>query len=283
MKLTTAKTNTKVGGAQDAPRTFGIAANARSFATLSSGLYNDKIRAIVRELSCNAWDSHVMAGKKTTPFEIHLPTDFEPVFRITDHGVGLKFVEKGCKPCEGTGQVAIVIEDKVMPSPCPKCNGSGNLDEVMSLYCTYFESNKTESNETVGALGLGSKSPFCYTQSQDDPQGFTVVNRYNGVKRIYSAFVDNGAPRVVCLSDEPTDEDNGLEVEFAVNTEDVWEFENKAKMALEFFEPQPTVNVEGFEANREDYAIKTELWALRKEESSVHGLRAIQGMVQYQV
>lgn len=207
MKTQTHSTTTKVSGNASAPRTFAIQASTSAFATLSSGLYNDKIRAIIRELACNAWDAHVMAGKKDVPFDIHLPTELEPVFRITDYGVGLSH------------------------------------EDVLNLYCTYFSSNKSQSNDVVGALGLGSKSPFCYTQSLDDPQGFTVVSRFGGMKRIYSAYVEDGAPTIVCLSDEKSDEPNGLDVEFAVNTEDVWEFENKAKDALEFFDPMPKVNI----------------------------------------
>src|SRR5277367_3848978 len=91
MKLSTRETNTKIGGNTEAPRTFSINASTVAFGVLSSGLYNDKIRAIIRELACNAWDAHVMAGKKEVPFDIHLPTDFEPVFRITDYGTGLSY------------------------------------------------------------------------------------------------------------------------------------------------------------------------------------------------
>ena len=246
MKLSTRATSTVVGGNTEAPRTFNINANGVAFSVLSSGLYNDKIRAIIRELSCNAWDAHVMAGKGDLSFEIHLPTDFEPVFRITDYGTGLSH------------------------------------EDVMNLYCTYFATNKNDSNDVVGAMGLGSKSPFCYTQSQDDSQGFTVVSRFQGVKRIYSAYVQEGAPTIVCLGDEPTTDPDGLEVEFPVNSDDVWEFENKAKKALEFFEPMPKVNVEGFEAEKQTYAIRTPKWALRTRDA-FSGLRAIQGMVQYNV
>lgn len=244
MKLATRQTNTQVVGETEKPRTFNINANDVAFGVLSSGLYNDKIRAIIRELSCNAWDAHVMAGKKDVPFDLHLPTDFEPFFRITDYGVGLSH------------------------------------DDVLQLYCTYFASNKNQSNDVVGAMGLGSKSPFCYTQAQGDSQGFTVTSRFGGMKRIYSAYVDGGAPTIVCLSEEETVEPNGLEVQFAVNTDDVWEFENKAKLALEFFNPMPNVNIEGFEAKAEDYAIRTDTWALRSDEG---GPRAVQGMVQYAV
>ncbi len=251
MKLATQTVDTRVSGNVQAPRTFCIANTAGAFMTLSSGLYNDKIRAIIRELCCNAWDAHVMAGKRGVSFEVHLPTDIEPTFRIKDWGVGLSH------------------------------------EDVMVLYCTYFQSAKTSSNETVGALGLGSKSPFCYTQSRGETQGFMVTSRFEGMKRIYSAYVHDGAPTIVCLSEEKTAEPNGLEVAFAVNTEDVWEFENKAKMALEFFDPVPQVNLEGFEPVRQDYVIRTDKWALRKvaegSNSDGKGVRAIQGMVQYQV
>lgn len=254
MKIESTATKTVVGGTAHTPQKFTIDANQISFIVLSSRMYNDPKRAIVRELSCNAWDAHVMAGKKDVPFEIHLPTDFEPYFRITDHGIGMSH------------------------------------DDVMNLYCKYFSSSKNNSNECIGAMGLGSKSPFCYTISHsgtmDATGGFTVVSWFDGVKRIYSAYVENGTPTIVCLSEEEdTTRGNGFEVEFAVNTTDVWEFENKAKLALEFFQPMPVVNVEGFQPVKAEYTLKTEKWGLRKnpQTAETSGLRAIQGNVQYAV
>ena len=41
---------------------FRIRSNRRAFQILSSNLYANKIKAVVRELSCNARDSHVAAG-----------------------------------------------------------------------------------------------------------------------------------------------------------------------------------------------------------------------------
>ena len=42
---------------------FNIKRTSKAFQILSSGLYSNKILAIVRELSCNAWDAHVAAAK----------------------------------------------------------------------------------------------------------------------------------------------------------------------------------------------------------------------------
>ena len=108
---------------------FRIRNSAKAFNILSSGLYANKIRAIIRELSCNAVDSHVAAGKQDTPFDVHLPNQLDPTFRIRDYGTGLTH------------------------------------DQVLNIYTTYFESTKTESNQFIGALGLGSKSPFSYTDN----------------------------------------------------------------------------------------------------------------------
>ena len=45
-------------------KTFTIAASAKAFKVLSSNIYKNKIRAVVRELVCNAVDAHVLNGNK---------------------------------------------------------------------------------------------------------------------------------------------------------------------------------------------------------------------------
>lgn len=108
---------------------FKIAQTRHTFQILSSGLYSDKEKAIVRELACNAWDAHVEAGTKDIPFVICLPNRIEPFFKIRDFGTGMSH------------------------------------DDVMQIYTTYFESTKQQSNDQIGCFGLGSKSPFAYTKN----------------------------------------------------------------------------------------------------------------------
>lgn len=60
MKLAT-QTNEAVMGNVQGVGEFRIRNSAKAFNILSSGLYANKIRAIIRELSCNAVDSHVAA------------------------------------------------------------------------------------------------------------------------------------------------------------------------------------------------------------------------------
>jgi|APGre2960657373_1045057.scaffolds.fasta_scaffold03826_5 hypothetical protein len=181
---------------------FRIRNSAKAFSILSSGLYANKIRAIIRELSCNAVDSHTAAGKQDTPFDVHLPTQLEPWFSIRDYGTGL------------------------------------NHDQVTNIYTTYFESTKTESNEFIGALGLGSKSPFSYTDN------FTVTAVKDGRKGIYTAFINEaGVPSIAQMMQEDTDEPSGVEVKFSVNDRyDFDKFRQEARQVYTYFKLRPVVN-----------------------------------------
>src|SRR5574341_1398425 len=90
---------------------FKIRTNAHAFRLLSSGLYSDKVAAVLREIGCNAADAHVEAGTPSLPFEVKLPNRIDSQFYIKDWGPGLSH------------------------------------DRVMGLYTTYFDSTKQDSND----------------------------------------------------------------------------------------------------------------------------------------
>ena len=181
---------------------FSIKATAKSFRILSDGLYSNKIRAIIRELSCNAYDSHVAAGKINTPFDVHLPNALEPFFSIRDYGTGLSH------------------------------------DQVTNIFTTFFESTKTDSNDYVGALGLGSKSPFSYTDN------FTVTAIKDGRKGIYTAFInEQGVPSIALMMEEQTTDPAGVEVRFAVESRyDFDKFRQEARHVYEYFSLRPVIS-----------------------------------------
>ena len=194
---------------------FRIRNSAKAFNILSSGLYANKIKAIIRELSCNAIDSHTAAGTNQ-PFEVHLPTTLEPWFYIRDFGTGLSH------------------------------------DQVTKIYTTYFESTKTESNEFIGALGLGSKSPFSYTDN------FTVTAIQNGRKGIYSAFInDVGVPSIALMGEDQVTEPNGVEVKFSVNDRyDFSKFADEAQSVYAWFPVLPTITGNVITVNPVGYETK---------------------------
>jgi hypothetical protein len=222
---------------------FRIRNSAKAFNILSSGLYANKIKAIIRELSCNAVDSHVAAGKADTPFDIHLPTQMEPWFSIRDYGTGL------------------------------------DHDQVTNIYTTYFESTKTASNEFIGALGLGSKSPFSYTDN------FTVSAIKDGKKGVYSAFInEQGVPSIALMSTEDSTDPTGVEIQFAVNEYyDYSKFRDEAHSVYRYFTLKPVVtNLANFEIPEIEYDSKDIVPGVHYV-GGYRGSRAVMGNIAYPI
>ena len=111
-------------------------------------------------------------------------------------------------------------------------------EQVQNIYTTYFESTKTESNAFIGALGLGSKSPFSYTDN------FTVTAIKDGVRGVYSAFINGeGVPSIALMHSENTDQPNGVEIQFAVTDRyDFDKFRSEARQVYTYFKLRPVVS-----------------------------------------
>ena len=221
---------------------FKIQADPKAFNILSDKIYTNKVAAVIRETSTNAHDAHVDAGNEE-PFDVHLPTALEPWFAVRDYGTGLSH------------------------------------ENCMKVYTTYFMSTKTESNDFVGALGLGSKSPFCLSES------FSVISFFNKMKRTYSAYKDeDDCPQFALLTEEPTDEPNGLEVIVSVTDDDVYEFEREAIKVYFAFDKIPNLNRQAVVKDIQDRKAKCdidhELFTYTKGYGS---LKAIMGNVMYEV
>lgn len=178
---------------------FTIAQTSKMFKILSDSLYSDKVMAVIRELATNAYDSHISAGNKN-PFLVKLPTAADPNFTVRDYGTGL------------------------------------SQADMESLYTTYGASNKNNSNDFVGCLGLGSKSPFAYTKS------FTTTSYFNGTQYTYIAAIDDaGVPTLNLIHSCETDQPNGLEISFAVKQYDFTEFSQKAIRIFHYFRIKPII------------------------------------------
>lgn len=184
---------------------FGISMNdtAHIMQILRDQLYSDKILAVLREYSSNAWDAHRDAGKSDLPIKVALPTATSPTLSIRDFGLGI--------------------------SP----------EGILRIFTQYGASTKRSSDNSVGMLGIGSKSGFAYSDS------FSVTSYTGGIKRMYVAVLDKSEKGLInLLHEEPCGEETGVEISIAVRPEDIHEFENKAKSLYQYFIPRPEINVE---------------------------------------
>ena len=219
MKLNT-NTNTieRIGNVTEEAQ-FRMKTSQKAFQILSD-LYSDKPLAIVRELGCNAADSMTAAAKANQPFHIHLPNSLEPWLTIQDFGTGISH------------------------------------NDIYDIYTVYFASTNTNSNSQIGCLGLGSKSPFCYTDN------FSVTSIVNGEKRIYNAyFNESGTPAIALMSVDITNEKNGVAIQIPVKSGDFNDFIEAVKKAFRFFDVKPTITGGKIEWDASNPMFQADDWA----------------------
>jgi DNA topoisomerase VI subunit B len=129
MILTEEKLNVVKSNLPGKTTTFKIALSAKAFKDLYSSRYSNKIQAVMREIACNAADSHVEVGTPNRPIVIHLPNKLEPWLSFQDFGPGL------------------------------------SEERLEQVYTTCYASTKSSSNSETGCFGVGSKSVFCYSDN----------------------------------------------------------------------------------------------------------------------
>jgi HSP90 family molecular chaperone len=128
MKLAQAPQDVQVGG-NFKTTAYNVGDIALLVDMFADKVYTYKERAVIRELACNAHDSHVMAGTTDVPFDVHLPTQLESWFSIRDYGTGL------------------------------------SDEDVRNVFSGIGISTKRDSNEVIGCFGIGSLSPFSVSDS----------------------------------------------------------------------------------------------------------------------
>jgi hypothetical protein len=128
MKLETAPQDVQVNG-DFKTSDFAVGDLAFIVDMFADKVYTYKERAVIRELACNAHDSHVVAGTTHIPFNVHLPTTLEPWFSLRDFGTGL------------------------------------SDQEVRTVFAGIGISTKRDSNEVIGCFGIGSLSPYSLADS----------------------------------------------------------------------------------------------------------------------
>lgn len=168
------------------------------FDILRSKLYTDPILALCREYASNARDAHREVGTPNRPIEIHLPNAWSSDFKIKDYGPGL--------------------------SP----------DRVENIFTKYGSSTKRESNDQLGAFGIGSKSGWSYADS------FTVLTVVDGVEYTYSAYIDETkVGKMDLLQKSDTDQPNGTTIVIPVSKYDYSSFESRVGSVTKWWDVRP--------------------------------------------
>ena len=180
----------------------------RYVASLLRNNYSNTQLAVVREVSANALDANAEANA-SRPIEIKVPTSMNPTFAVRDFGGGL------------------------------------SEEDVFGLYSKYGKSTKRESNNYIGAFGIGKFAPLSYGDN------FTCVSYHNGKKATYNIFVnEDDDTKISRIGDPvPTNEPTGLSIEVAVADNDISSFKEIVKEFFTFFSDDEMPKFIGAEEN----------------------------------
>lgn len=163
--------------------------NMRFIASLLRNNYSDPMLASMREYLCNAID----ASPEGEKIDVVLPTAIDRNFCVRDYGSGL------------------------------------SEEEMFDLFTSYGESTKRDSNEKIGAFGIGKVSALSYVDS------FVIVSYHEGEKTSYTMRInDENDTNLVKLFSESTTERNGLMVQIPVPEQDLQTFEEKFVFSFHF-------------------------------------------------
>jgi hypothetical protein len=163
---------------------------------LSKNLYSDSIGSTIRECASNALDSHRRAGCD------------EPVIVSFKRNTQANTYE-------------FAVEDF----------GIGlDADDVRNIISKYGKSTKRNSNTELGMMGLGFKAPLAYSSS------FYFVARKDFMERKYMMYEGEDTNSIDLLYEKPTTEPNGVKVIVPVDYSDRYNFHNKIKEQLAYFD-----------------------------------------------
>lgn len=178
MQLDTASDKFTVSGRSVKEQSMTVKNTSKLFSLMIDGLYQDKYGSVVRELSANAIDAHKSAGCSERPFEITIPNGVVNTFIIRDYGNGV------------------------------------SKDDIIKYFGTLLESSKDQENESIGAFGLGCKSPFSIVNE------FSVTSIKNGQKTTVLFIREQlDTPRFFVIYEGKTDEESGTTVFFEDKSE----------------------------------------------------------------
>lgn len=192
----------------NAVMTLDAEGQAMAIHFLRDKIYSDKILAVLREYSANAYDEHVKHGVDR-PIEITLPTTTDLVVRFRDFGVGL------------------------------------SKDGVFNIFGQYFKSTKNTDNDMIGGLGIGAKSGHAYTDSFTVTSWFEGTKTIYEAVLESSEHTHQTVGKIYELHSEPSDDPSGVEISLTVKQRDVDAFTNKAVDLFKWFKVTPKITKGG--------------------------------------
>jgi len=140
----------------------------------------------------------------------------------------------------GLPDVPLKIQLPTFMNPTFKCRDFGpglSRPEVLFTYTKYGKSTKRRTNKAVGSLGIGSKAAFCIGDR------FNITSWHQGTKSIYTAALDKSNKGwMQLIEEEDCGDETGIEIQVAVDSKWIFDFEREAHFLFRYMRPQPVIN-----------------------------------------
>ena len=208
--------------------TFGIDEKSMGMAIRAFYQYADATSSIVREYTSNCYDSHREAAMipGMTDYELLAMGYTGDLNELRRYFVSWKTQPVQIKLIEGSSLTGSSMQIEFHDF------GVGlSPHRVKTIYTKFFASTKRETNEQIGAYGLGCKSALGYCDT------FLVETVFFGKKYSYVIYASGEAPECRLIEEKETDEPNGTIVRVPITeTEDIYTFKRAVCRQLMYFD-----------------------------------------------
>ena len=246
--------------------------------------YKNPIGAVVREYVSNSFDSHAEAAfirdnsieDIRKEYSIYNDYSDEYVVELKQHME--KFEDDAVK-------VSIEKDDSGWFWAAEDFGIGLSPERVKDVFCSYLKSTKEDTNNLIGAFGIGSKSGLSYTDI------IYIRTRYNGTEYQYMLRKGEKSPRLDKIIETGTTEKNGTQIKLYIksrkkyswaNSEpEIDRFQDECKKQLAYFD---NVYFAGrLDIPNEYKIIEGDNWKLSSQSSPFSGLHMCLGKVAYPI
>ena len=237
--------------------------------------YKNSIGAVVREYVSNSFDAHSEADFiKNNSFE-----DIRKEYSIykTVDDTELSDLQSRLQVYDNDAVAVTIGKDDTGHFWSTEDVGVGlSPSRVKDVFCNYLKSTKEDTNNLIGAFGIGSKSGLSYNDV------FFIRSRYNGIEYQYMLRKGETAPRLDKVFENPTTERNGTEIKiyFKDGDADRLRFQQECASQLAYFDNVYFNNC----LVKNDYVIiKGDNWLMSSNSIPFSGLHMCLGKVAYPI
>jgi len=237
--------------------------------------YKNSIGAVVREYVSNSFDAHSEADFIKNNSFADIRKEYS-IYKTVDD-TELSELQSILQVYDNDAVTVTIGKDDTGHFWATEDVGIGlSPSRVKDVFCNYLKSTKEDTNNLIGAFGIGSKSGLSYNDV------FFIRSRYNGIEYQYMLRKGETAPRLDKVFEKPTEERNGTEIKIYFKDEynDKLRFREECASQLAYFD---NVYFNNCDIENNYVIVKGDNWLMSSNSIPFNGLHMCLGKVAYPI